>query len=169
MARRRRVGLNSRDLAELSREIHAQAQGIRGGATASAMRICEEVGLPKALELCRSSRVRANIHVERTATGAALVADGPEASYTEFGTGVVGQAAGFPNELDAAAAMASGYVHDGMGHGEAGWFYWDDGAWHWTKGLAGWGYMGAAAEAMRREGAAIAMTEMVSDMRKGRQ
>lgn len=168
MARRRRVGLNARDLAELSREIHAEASGVRGGAAASALAMCERVGLPAALEACRSSRVRANIRVEQTATGAVLVADGPEASYTEFGTGVVGQASGFPSDMDAAAALASGYVHDGMGHGEAGWFYWDNGAWHWTKGLAGWGYMARAAELMRREGGSVAMTEMVSAMRKGR-
>lgn len=168
MARRRRVGLSARDLAELSKDIHAEADGIRGGATAGALRLCEEVGLPRALEACNSSRVRANIRVEQTADGAALVADGPEASYTEFGTGVVGQAAGFPSDMDADAALASGYVHDGMGHGEAGWFYWDNGAWHWTKGLAGWGYMAKAAEAMRREGGSVAMTEMVSAMRKGR-
>ena len=167
MARRRRVGLSSRDLAELSREIHAQAQGIRGGATAGAVRLCEEVGLPTATKACRSTTVAATIHVERTPRGAALVAEGERASYEEFGTGVIGLRKGFQSALDAEAAAASGYEIDGMGHGDKGWNYLgEDGKWHWTKGRAGSAYMAKAAEAMRREGAAVTMREIANANRQ---
>lgn len=163
MARRRRVGLNSRDLAELSREIHAQAQGIRGGATAGAVRLCEEVGLPTATKACRSTTVAATIHVERTPRGAALVAEGERASYEEFGVGIVGKLAGFPTALDEEAAYASDYQLDGMGNGYEGWFYpVGDGTYRKTWGQPGSGFMAKAGEAMRREGATVIMSEMVS-------
>lgn len=54
----------------------------------------------------------------------------PWAAFVEFGTGIVGASnaqSGFPH---------GGYKPDGMGHGEAGWWYGNpnDGRVHWTQG-----------------------------------
>ena len=161
------VSLSVRDLRELERELREMAGGVGHIDRESAARLCEEVGMPAAIAACRSRTVAATIHVERTATGAALVADGERASYEEFGTGVVGLRRGFQSVHDAKAAADSGYVIDGMGHGERGWNYLgEDGIWHWTKGRAGSSFMARAAEAMRAGGAGGALRELANANRQ---
>lgn len=163
MARRRRVGLNARDLAELSREIHAEADGVRSGMREGARAVCERVGLPVAQAECTSTTVAAAIRVEDTERGAALVVDGERASYEEFGVGIVGLFNGFPTPMDAETALASNYVLDGMGHDLEGWWYpVGDGTYRHTWGRPGSGFMAKAAEAMRREGASVMMAEIAS-------
>ncbi len=53
----------------------------------------------------------------------------PWAKYVEFGTGIVGSQNPHPN------TSIIGWKYDINEHGENGWFYWRDGAWHWTKGM----------------------------------
>ena len=53
----------------------------------------------------------------------------PWAKFVEFGTGVVGQ-----NNPHPEPGLAN-WKYDVNQHGEAGWFYFKDGEWHWTKGM----------------------------------
>ena len=62
--------------------------------------------------------------------GAGIIRAGaPYAVFVEFGTGVVGAQSPHPNP--------EGWVYDAGGHGEKGWFYFNDrdGKWHWTQGM----------------------------------
>lgn len=49
------------------------------------------------------------------------------ACYVEFGTGVKGKGSPHP--------APQGWKYDVNNHGEQGWFYFKDGAWHWTRGM----------------------------------
>ena len=51
------------------------------------------------------------------------------AIYVEFGTGIVGSENPHPE-----AGLAN-WKYDINAHGEAGWHYFKDGEWHWTKGM----------------------------------
>ena len=53
----------------------------------------------------------------------------PWAKYVEFGTGIVGK-----NNPHPEPGLAN-WKYDINQHGEAGWFYFKDGEWHWTKGM----------------------------------
>lgn len=160
------VRLDQRELRALARELRAAAGEMASLDADAAERLCEEVGLPVARSACRSSTVASTLHVERTPRGVALVAEGERASYEEFGTGIVGTRK-TPHELDARAMAQSNYVVDGMGHGEYGWNYLgEDGVWHWTKGRVGSAFMAKAAEAMRREGASVVLSELVNPNRR---
>lgn len=55
--------------------------------------------------------------------------DCPWAIFVEFGTGAVGAANPHPD------TSIVGWKYDVNSHGEAGWFYFKDGEWHWTKGM----------------------------------
>ena len=55
--------------------------------------------------------------------------DCPWAKFVEFGTGITGQQNPHPK------TELVGWKYDVNEHGEAGWFYFRDGEWHWTKGL----------------------------------
>ena len=156
------VRLDPEALAELAGELRGMADGYAEVDAEAAAKLCEEVGLPVARAACRSTTVAATLHVERTARGAALVATGERASYEEFGTGIVGTRRS-PHPLDAQAMAQSNYVVDGMGHGAYGWNYLgEDGRWHWTLGRLGTSYMAKAAEAMRREGARVVLSELAN-------
>lgn len=51
------------------------------------------------------------------------------APFVEFGTGIVGSENPHPD-----TGLAS-WKYDINKHGEAGWHYYKDGEWHWTKGM----------------------------------
>lgn len=55
--------------------------------------------------------------------------DCPWAKFVEFGTGVVGKSNPHPD------VGIVGWKYDTNEHGEAGWYYFRDGEWHWTKGM----------------------------------
>lgn len=50
------------------------------------------------------------------------------AIYVEFGTGIVGAQSPNPNNT-------IGYAYDINGHGDNGWYYYDENGIHWTKGM----------------------------------
>jgi len=58
-----------------------------------------------------------------------IVTDCNYAAYVEFGTGVMGAGAPHPN------TSVVGWKYDINEHGDMGWYYYKDGAWHWTKGM----------------------------------
>ncbi|MBQ8279762.1 MAG: hypothetical protein IJZ23_07985 [Roseburia sp.] len=51
------------------------------------------------------------------------------APYVEFGTGIVGSENPHPE------SGLTNWKYDINAHGEAGWHYFKDGEWHWTKGM----------------------------------
>lgn len=51
------------------------------------------------------------------------------APFVEFGTGIIGSGNPHPDP-----GLAN-WKYDVNGHGEAGWHYYKDGGWHWTKGM----------------------------------
>lgn len=51
------------------------------------------------------------------------------APFVEFGTGIIGSGNPHPDP-----GLAN-WKYDVNEHGEAGWFYYKDGEWHWTKGM----------------------------------
>lgn len=51
------------------------------------------------------------------------------APFVEFGTGIAGQQSPHPD------TSIVGWKYDINDHGEKGWYYFKDGAWHWTKGM----------------------------------
>lgn len=53
----------------------------------------------------------------------------PWAQYVEFGTGAVGSQNPHP------LAGTFNWKYDVNEHGEMGWWYFKEGAWHWTKGM----------------------------------
>lgn len=51
------------------------------------------------------------------------------AKFVEFGTGIRGKQSPHPD------TSIAGWKYDVNNHGEAGWYYFRDGEWHWTKGM----------------------------------
>ena len=65
------------------------------------------------------------------------------APYVEFGTGLVGSQNPHPD-----TGLAS-WKYDVNEHGEAGWFYFREGEWHWTKGMPSRPFMYETARDLR--------------------
>lgn len=51
------------------------------------------------------------------------------AIYVEFGTGIKGLRSPHPDK------SIVGWKYDINEHGDAGWYYYKDGEWHWTRGM----------------------------------
>lgn len=86
-----------------------------------------------------------------TKTGVGIIrADAYYAIYVEFGTGVVGSQSPHPNP--------QGWQYDKNGHGDEGWFYYDEKAekWRWTKGFKSRPFMYNTARELEKECARIA-------------
>lgn len=58
-----------------------------------------------------------------------IFTDSDHAAYVEFGTGIVGSQSPHPD------TSLSGWRYDINDHGEAGWYYFKNGKWNWTKGM----------------------------------
>ena len=65
------------------------------------------------------------------------------AAFVEFGTGVVGKSNPHPD-----TGLAN-WKYDTNNHGEAGWWYFNDGEWHWTKGMPSRPFMYETAQELR--------------------
>ena len=82
-------------------------------------------------------------------------ADAPYAAFVEFGTGIKGKAGAiespFPHD---------GYEPDGMGHGLAGWWYYNpnDDKVHWTQGQQSKPYMYTAFARVRSDTPSVVAT-----------
>jgi hypothetical protein len=76
-----------------------------------------------------------------------IEAGSPYAFYVEFGTGIVGQSS--PHPL--------GGTYDVNGHGEDGWWWFDDefGRWRWTQGMEARPFMYETARQLLAEAVAL--------------
>lgn len=71
--------------------------------------------------------------------------DCPWAKFVCFGTGMVGKGSPHPD------TSIVGWKYDVNEHGEAGWFYFRDGEWHWTKGMPSRPFMYETAVELRQD------------------
>lgn len=76
-------------------------------------------------------------------------------TYAEFGTGVVGSRS--PHIAD--YLKKSGWKYDVNQHGEAGWKYYKNGRWYWTKGMEAEKKFYFASERMKEAFPKIAIEE----------
>ena len=67
----------------------------------------------------------------------------PWAKFVEFGTGIVGSENSHPD------TSIVGWKYDTNNHGEKGWHYFKDGAWHWTQGMPSRPFMYNTASELR--------------------
>lgn len=74
-----------------------------------------------------------------------IYTDCPWAKFVEFGTGMVGKNNPHPD------TSIVGWKYDVNEHGEYGWHYFRDGAWHWTKGMPSRPFMYETAAELRQE------------------
>lgn len=65
------------------------------------------------------------------------------ASFVEFGTGVTGSQNPHPE-----TGLAN-WKYDVNNHGESGWWYFNDGEWHWTKGMPSRPFMYETAQQLK--------------------
>lgn len=65
------------------------------------------------------------------------------ASFVEFGTGIVAKSNPHPD------TSLANWKYDTNGHGEKGWFYFDNGEWHWTKGMPSRPFMYETAQKLK--------------------
>lgn len=70
--------------------------------------------------------------------------DCPHAAFVEFGTGVTGSRNHHPD------TSLVGWRYDVNEHGDAGWFYFKDGEWHWTKGMISRPFMYETGRGLRK-------------------
>lgn len=66
------------------------------------------------------------------------------ALFVEFGTGIVGSRSPHPHDT-------IGYHYDVNNHGDNGWYYYDEGGSHWTKGMPSRPYAHLTYEELRNE------------------
>ena len=73
-----------------------------------------------------------------------VMSTAPHSKFCEFGTGIKGKNSPHPN------ITIPGWQYDENNHGEAGWWYWKDGEWHWTAGMPSRPYMYDTAQLLRQ-------------------
>ena len=74
-----------------------------------------------------------------------VLSTAPHSAFCEFGTGAVGKGSQHPNP------SLAGWKYNVNNHGQAGWWYWKDGDWHWTAGMPSRPYMYDTARMLREQ------------------
>lgn len=83
--------------------------------------------------------------------------DCPHAAYVEFGTGLSGEKDPHPD------TSLVGWRYDINEHGEAGWHYYKNGEWHWTKGMQSRPFMYETGRDLRMKVSRIAKEVFADD------
>lgn len=83
--------------------------------------------------------------------------DCPHAAYVEFGTGLSGEKDPHPD------TSLVGWRYDINEHGEAGWHYYKNGEWHWTKGMQSRPFMYETGRDLRTKVSRIAKEVFADD------
>lgn len=139
MSKKFRTGLSGSGFRRISREIHRYRNDLTDKCYDFAEKMAEEgVKLAKfkisGYDAIETGELLNSLNMEPgdvASNGASFVIyTGCEwAAYVEFGTGIVGSESPHPD-----TGLAN-WKYDVNSHGEAGWFYYKDGVWHWTKGM----------------------------------
>ena len=134
-----KANLSARSFRQLAKDIREYRKSLTDKCEEFAYRIAEEgvaiaqlkiVGFDAVMtgELLDSMNLEAGDIVSNGATYY-IYTDCDWASFVEFGTGVIGSENPHPE-----TGLAN-WKYDVNNHGESGWWYFNDGEWHWTKGM----------------------------------
>lgn len=134
-----RVNLSAGSFRQLAKDIREYRKSIPDKCEEFAYRMAEEgvaiaqmkiLGFDAVMtgELLDSMNLEAGDIVSNGATYY-VYTDCDWASFVEFGTGVIGSQNPHPE-----TGLAN-WKYDVNNHGESGWWYFNDGEWHWTKGM----------------------------------
>lgn len=134
-----KANLSARSFRQLARNIRDYRKSLQDKCEEFAYRIAEEgvaiaqlkiLGFDAVMtgELLDSMNLEAGDIVSNGATYY-IYTDCDWASFVEFGTGVIGSENPHPE-----TGLAN-WKYDVNNHGESGWWYFNDGEWHWTKGM----------------------------------
>lgn len=134
-----RVNLSAGSFRQLEKDIRDYRKSLQDKCDEFAYRMAEEgvaIAQLKILssdavmtgELLDSMNLEAGDIVSNGATYY-IYTDCEWAAFVEFGTGIVGSENPHPD------TGLVNWKYDTNGHGESGWFYFNKGEWHWTKGM----------------------------------
>lgn len=134
-----KANLSAKSFRQLARNIRDYRKSLQDKCEEFAYRMAEEgvaiaqlkiVGFDAVMtgELLDSMNLEAGDIVSNGATYY-IYTDCDWASFVEFGTGVIGFENPHPE-----TGLAN-WKYDVNNHGESGWWYFNDGEWHWTKGM----------------------------------
>lgn len=134
-----KANLSARSFRQLARNIRDYRKSLQDKCEEFAYRMAEEgvaiaqlkiLGFDAVMtgELLDSMNLEAGDIVSNGATYY-VYTDCDWASFVEFGTGVIGSENPHPE-----TGLAN-WKYDVNNHGESGWWYFNDGEWHWTKGM----------------------------------
>lgn len=134
-----KANLSARSFRQLAKDIRKYRKILTDKCEEFAYRIAEEgvaiaqlkiLGFDAVMtgELLESMNLEAGDIVSNGATYY-VYTDCDWASFVEFGTGVIGSENPHPE-----TGLAN-WKYDVNNHGESGWWYFNDGEWHWTKGM----------------------------------
>lgn len=134
-----KANLSARSFRQLAKDIREYRKSLTDKCEEFAYRIAEEgvaiaqlkiLGFDAVMtgELLDSMNLEAGDIVSNGATYY-IYTDCDWAAFVEFGTGIVGIENPHPE-----TGLAN-WKYDVNDHGDAGWWYFNDGEWHWTKGM----------------------------------
>lgn len=134
-----RANLSAKSFRKLARDIREYRKSLSNKCEEFAYRMAEEgvaiaqmkiLGFDAVMtgELLDSMNLEAGDIVSNGATYY-IYTDCDWAAFVEFGTGIVGIENPHPE-----TGLAN-WKYDVNDHGDAGWWYFNDGEWHWTKGM----------------------------------
>lgn len=134
-----RVNLSAKSFRKLAKDIRDYRNGLQDKCEEFAYRMAEEgiaiaqmkiLGFDAVMtgELLDSMNLEAGDIVSNGATYY-IYTDCDWAAFVEFGTGIVGSENPHPE-----TGLAN-WKYDVNDHGDAGWWYFNDGEWYWTKGM----------------------------------
>lgn len=134
-----RANLSDKSFRKLARDIREYRKSLSNKCEEFAYRMAEEgvaiaqmkiLGFDAVMtgELLDSMNLEAGDIVSNGATYY-IYTDCDWAAFVEFGTGIVGIENPHPE-----TGLAN-WKYDVNDHGDAGWWYFNDGEWHWTKGM----------------------------------
>lgn len=148
-----KANLSARSFRQLARNIRDYRKSLQDKCEEFAYRMAEEgvaiaqmkiLGFDAVMtgELLDSMNLEAGDIVSNGATYY-VYTDCDWASFVEFGTGVIGSENPHPE-----TGLAN-WKYDVNNHGESGWWYFNDGKWHWTKGMPSRPFMYETAQQLK--------------------
>ncbi len=147
------TGLSARGFRALSKEIRKYRYGLQEKCEEFARKMAEEgvaiaemkIGSKDAVytgELLESMKLKQGDIIYDGASFC-IYTDCPWAKFVEFGTGIVGSKNPHPD------TSIANWKYDTNKRGEAGWYYFRDGKWHWTDGMPSRPFMYETAQYLR--------------------
>lgn len=154
------VGLSAKEFRQLAKDIRKYRESLQDKCEELARRLAEEgVEIARmkisSFDAILTGELLASMNLEPgdvVSNGASYyIFTGCEwAKFVEFGTGIVGASSPHPD------TSLVGWEYDTNEHGEAGWHYYKDGEWHWTKGMPSRPFMYETGQELRSRVAEIA-------------